>query len=87
MVNKYKIKNHLVVLSGTATETDYTDTFIVIRNGTKVIGCSFKQCKVFIESGANQSTFNRCNFGSKQDLVPIQDADVFIKNFTKGEVE
>jgi hypothetical protein len=87
MIIKYNPANPFIVLTETVTEMDFKDSIIVVKAGINCIGCNFDNCKVFIEDIPNRTgKFTRCNFTSRQDVIPIASFDKFIKTFTKGVV-
>jgi hypothetical protein len=87
MILKYKQKNPFIVLSQNVTEMDFEDSIVVVKAGINCIGCNFKNCKVFIEDNTlYKGKFTRCNFTSRQDVIPIDSFDNFIKIFTNGVI-
>lgn len=90
MINTYTLKNQILVLSGNVTEKDFENNIILVRGGSNIIGCKFKNCKIFIEgrseSGEQPSTmkFTSSNMGKKEDFMQLSTTvDVFLKNYVE----
>ncbi len=88
MITKHNLKNQIIVLSDNVTETDFEDSFIMVRAGSNIIGCKFKNCKIFIEpvteigSKNKQIKFTGSHMGRKEDIMMLTSSvDTFLKEY------